>query len=89
MTNMAKLRIAYESEQHAANAWIPVYLVPDMDTLVHRLHLLKHLIKAERFIIIIANGVLASLDRIKKTNAEACVAIRWIEQCIHAGNRYL
>ncbi len=86
---MARLRIAQAIEQHEKDAWIPVYLVPDANALINKLHILKHLVGAERFVIVIATVVLGTLDRMKKESAGAREAIRWIERCIHVGNKYL
>lgn len=65
------------------------YLVIDTNVLVHNLTLLKQLIEAKRFIVIVPAIVITNLDRLKKESMRAREAIRWLEAELKKGCRYI
>lgn len=64
------------------------YLVIDMASLTHHLSVVKMLVNARKFIVLVPSIVVSSLDDSKKEKQEARDAIRWLESQFHQGNRF-
>lgn len=66
-----------------------VYLVLDTPALCRHLSLLRSLVKSAQFVVIIPTQVIAALDELKKFNPGARDAIKFLEDEIKHGNRWL
>lgn len=66
-----------------------VYLVLDTAALCRHLSLLRSLVKSAQFVVIVPTQVIAALDEIKKYNPGARDAIKFLEDEIKHGNRWL
>uniref|UniRef100_A0A915HWQ4 PIN domain-containing protein n=1 Tax=Romanomermis culicivorax TaxID=13658 RepID=A0A915HWQ4_ROMCU len=89
MRNMAKLRIRDEMKSIEKVAWIPVYLILDSQTLLKSLSIVKRLLSRRKFILVVPESVLARLDRLKKDDANAREAIRYLETQLKTGNKFI
>lgn len=96
MKDMAQLRLKAEVSQLEgslkstdAQPKLPPYLVSDALSLCEYLSLMKQLAASSRFIIIIPVSVVDHLDVLKKDNAGAREAIRWLEAEFQKGNRFV
>lgn len=103
MRDMAQLRLQDEvsrlegsltaapADHHSSTAhqrWtLPPYVVPDAPTLCDHLTLVRQLATSSRFMVIIPVDVIDHLDVLKKDNASAREAIRWLEAEFRKGNR--
>ncbi|XP_034938965.1 protein SMG5 [Chelonus insularis] len=65
------------------------YLVPDHEALTKYTPVLKRLVFAKKFIVIIPSVVVSALDEMKKTSGRAREAIRWLENQLQKGSRFL
>jgi len=65
------------------------YLVLDADALIGHTPLVRQLVSARRFILLVPTAVLSALDRSKKESAKAREAIRWLEEQLQRGSRFL
>ncbi|XP_076322001.1 nonsense-mediated mRNA decay factor SMG5-like [Tachypleus tridentatus] len=65
------------------------YLVPDISSFCQHLALLKQLRLSKRFVIVVPSVVIASLDERKKESMGAREAIRWLENELRHGTRYI
>jgi protein SMG5 len=66
-----------------------VYLVLDTPALCRHLSLLRSLVKSAQFVVIVPMQVIAALDELKKFNPGARDAIKFLEDEIKHGNRWL
>jgi len=66
-----------------------VYLVLDAPALCRHLSLLRSLVKSAQFVVIVPTQVIAALDELKKYNPGARDAIKFLEDEIKHGNRWL
>jgi len=66
-----------------------VYLVLDTPALCRHLSLLRSLVKSAQFVVIVPTQVIAALDELKKFNPGARDAIKFLEDEIKHGNRWL
>ncbi|XP_033109667.1 protein SMG5-like [Anneissia japonica] len=94
MRDMAQLRLQTEVQQlegsiQPSEGSLSPYLVPDADTLINHLGLIKQLASSARFIIVIPKAVIDTLDSSKKTQQGARDTIKYLEREFHRGNRYL
>jgi protein SMG5 len=98
MKDMAQLRLQAEvsqlegslqSQDAASHASLPPYLVIDAPSVCDHLALIKQLAASSRFIVIVPLAVVDHLDILKKDNAGAREAIRWLEAECRKGNRYI
>lgn len=64
------------------------YLVIDIASLTSHLAVVKMLVNARKFIVLVPSIVVSSLDDLKKDKQEARDAIRWLESQFHQGNRF-
>jgi hypothetical protein len=95
MKTMAKHRLETEvadlNKQKALqpNVVTP-FLLPDAATLCNNLHIVKKLMKTERFVIVIARSVLDMLDQMKKDkgNFSAREAIKFLEKEFQQKNKF-
>ncbi len=69
--------------------WIPVYLVPDSSVLTSKLALVRQLVAAQRFVMVVPQMVVQQLDRKKKESGAVREAIRWLEACFQQGSKYI
>lgn len=65
------------------------FLVVDALALADYSHLIKRLIKSQRFVVLVPSAALSDLDAMKKTSDGARQAIRWLETEIGRGSRYM
>uniref|UniRef100_A0A914WUK3 PIN domain-containing protein n=1 Tax=Plectus sambesii TaxID=2011161 RepID=A0A914WUK3_9BILA len=86
---MGKLRMQEEMRQLQKDAWVPVYLVPDLGVIVEKLHLLKQLAGAHKFVVVVQTSIIRTLDKMKKESAAVRESIRWLEMCLQQGNKYV
>ncbi|CAG2160109.1 unnamed protein product [Oppiella nova] len=93
MRNMAHLWLTAEVNQLEKDVsfapQLPPYMVLDSSAYCQHLDFIKELTHSKRFIIVVPKIVLASLDQMKKTNATAREAIRWLEEQLQRGNRVI
>jgi hypothetical protein len=75
---------------HQRSVFTP-YLLPDAPTFCHSLHLVKRLMKSQKFVIIVAKSMIESLDLMKKekNNFAARDAIKFLEKELKSGNQFL
>ncbi|XP_031621383.1 protein SMG5 isoform X2 [Contarinia nasturtii] len=80
---MGKLWLKHEIEvleaKMSKNILSP-YLVVDSKVLSHHLEIVKKLVKAKKFVVLIPSAVLAELDELKKTSDGVRNTIRWLER---------
>ncbi|XP_054159127.1 nonsense-mediated mRNA decay factor SMG5-like [Oppia nitens] len=93
MRNMAHLWLKAEVNQLEKDvkysSQLPPYMVLDSSAYCQHLDFVKDLTHSKRFIIIVPKIVLSALDQLKKTNANAREAIRWLEEQLQRGSRVL
>lgn len=67
------------------------YLIPDANSLCSGLHIVKKLVKTEKFVFVIAKAVIESLDNMKKSRESyaAREAIKFLEKELHSGNKFI
>ncbi|XP_044738901.1 protein SMG5 [Chrysoperla carnea] len=65
------------------------YLVLDTEALIHHTHLIKQLVAARKFIVVVPSIVVSNLDELKRETGKARDAIRWLEAQFQRGNRFL
>eukprot|EP00731_Ephydatia_muelleri_P016254 Em0009g678a len=82
--------LAETSAKKKAAIFTP-YLMPDAISLCEGLHIVKRLLKTERFVWVIARSVIETLDSMKKgkENYLAREAIKFLEKEFKAGNRFI
>ncbi|XP_063235074.1 nonsense-mediated mRNA decay factor SMG5 [Bacillus rossius redtenbacheri] len=78
-----------ESRLRRRGAAFSPYLAVDCDALIHHMHLVKQLVAARRFILLIPNAVVSALDKLKREVGRARETIRWLEVQFQRGNRFL
>ncbi|XP_059487199.1 nonsense-mediated mRNA decay factor SMG5 [Neocloeon triangulifer] len=71
------------------NCTFSPYIVVDSSALLTNLHLVKQLVLARKFVVVIPITVLETLDDLKKESAKAREGIRWLESQFQKGNRFL
>jgi len=65
------------------------FLVLDCPALCRHLSLLRSLVKSAHFVVVVPNQVVAALDELKKFNPGARDAIKFLEDEVKHGNRWL
>jgi len=78
-----------ESRVRHRGATFSPYLAVDSDALIHHMHLVKQLVGARKFIILIPSVVVSALDELKREIGRARETIRWLESQFQRGNRFL
>ncbi|XP_069679961.1 nonsense-mediated mRNA decay factor SMG5 isoform X2 [Periplaneta americana] len=78
-----------ESRVRRRGASFSPYLAVDSDALIHYIHLVKQLVGARKFIILIPSVVVSALDELKREIGRARETIRWLESQFQRGNRFL
>nr|CAD7260865.1 unnamed protein product [Timema shepardi] len=78
-----------ESRVRRRGAAFSPYLAVDGDALIYHIHLVKQLVGARKFIVLIPNVVVSALDKLKREVSRAREAIRWLESQFQRGNRFL
>jgi len=92
MKAMAKQKLKHdvsELEKNLKTTTIAPYLVLDCPALCRHLSLLRSLVKSAQFVVIVPNQVIAALDELKKFNPGARDAIKFLEEEVKRGNRWL
>ncbi|XP_071450333.1 nonsense-mediated mRNA decay factor SMG5 [Hetaerina americana] len=94
MQNMGQLWLRaevndLETRVRRRGAFFSPYLVVDADALIYRMSLVKQLVNAKKFIVIIPTVVVSALDELKRDSARARETIRWLESQFQRGNRFL
>lgn len=79
---------ALETKVGGARPALSPYLVLDADALIKCTNMVKQLVHARKFIVLIPAAVVSALDDLKKQKIEARDAIRWLESQFHRGNRF-
>uniref|UniRef100_A0A7M5WZX7 Protein SMG5 n=2 Tax=Clytia hemisphaerica TaxID=252671 RepID=A0A7M5WZX7_9CNID len=80
---VSEMQMKLKTEEHS------VYLVLDTPALCRHLSLLRTLVKSSNFVVIVPIQVIAALDELKKYNPGARDAIKFLEDEIKHGNRWL
>nr|CAD7453636.1 unnamed protein product [Timema tahoe] len=78
-----------ESRVRRRGAAFSPYLAVDGDALIYHIHLVKQLVGARKFIVLIPSVVVSALDKLKREVSRAREAIRWLESQFQRGNRFL
>ncbi|XP_011496408.1 PREDICTED: protein SMG5 [Ceratosolen solmsi marchali] len=65
------------------------YLVPDHEAFSKFMPILKHLVYAKKFIVVIPSVVVSALDELKKSSIHAREATRWLETQLQCGSQFL
>ncbi|KAJ9575995.1 hypothetical protein L9F63_007095 [Diploptera punctata] len=78
-----------ESRVRRRGATFSPYLAVDSDALINYIHLVKQLVGARKFIILIPSIVVSALDELKREIGKARETIRWLESQFQRGNRFL
>ncbi|XP_011175572.1 protein SMG5 [Solenopsis invicta] len=65
------------------------YLVPDYEALSKHMPVLKRLVYAKKFIVVIPAVVVSALDEVKRESVQAREATRWLETQLRRGSRFL
>ncbi|XP_078047866.1 smg5 nonsense mediated mRNA decay factor [Augochlora pura] len=92
MRHMGKLWLKAEVcalESRLSSKLITPYLVPDHEALYNHTSVLKRLVYAKKFIIVIPSAVISALDRVKRISGLAREATRWLEGQFKRGSRFL
>ncbi|XP_061414382.1 nonsense-mediated mRNA decay factor SMG5 isoform X1 [Lethenteron reissneri] len=96
MRDMAQLRLEEEVRElegslrsPGTSASLSPYLVPDAGVLSQHLQLVRQLAASARFILLIPRAVIDGLDVMKKDEATARDAIRFLEGEFKKGSRYI
>ncbi|CAM9810080.1 unnamed protein product [Lampetra fluviatilis] len=96
MRDMAQLRLEEEVRElegslrsPGTSASLSPYLVPDAGALSQHLQLVRQLAASARFILLIPRAVIDGLDVMKKDEATARDAIRFLEGEFKKGSRYI
>lgn len=84
----AEVRDLESRVRHRCATFSP-YLAVDSDALIHHMHLVKQLVGARKFIILIPSVVVSALDELKRDIGRARETIRWLELQFQRGNRFL
>uniref|UniRef100_A0A069DXN4 Putative nonsense-mediated mrna decay protein n=1 Tax=Panstrongylus megistus TaxID=65343 RepID=A0A069DXN4_9HEMI len=66
---------------------LPPYLVPDPDAFLNHPSLIKQLISAKKFIVLIPSVVVSALDECKQSSSRVRDTIRWLEWQLRNGRR--
>ncbi|KAG5874256.1 hypothetical protein JTB14_026478 [Gonioctena quinquepunctata] len=92
MKHMGQLWLAAEvralESRVGGKAALSPYLVLDADALIKYTFMVKHLVHARKFIVLVPTAVVSALDDLKREKIEARDAIRWLESQFHRGNRF-
>ncbi|XP_011309843.1 protein SMG5 [Fopius arisanus] len=92
MRHMGKLWLKAEVralESRLRSKLMSAYLVPDHEALAKFMPVLKKLMYAKKFIIVIPSVVVQALDEVKRTSSQAREATRWLETQLRKGSRFL
>ncbi|XP_015117544.1 protein SMG5 [Diachasma alloeum] len=92
MRHMGKLWLKAEVralESSLRSKLMSAYLVPDHEALAKFMPVLKRLMYAKKFIIVIPSVVVQALDEMKRTSSQAREATRWLESQLRKGSRFL
>ncbi|XP_063983106.1 nonsense-mediated mRNA decay factor SMG5 [Diachasmimorpha longicaudata] len=92
MRHMGKLWLKAEVralESSLRSKLMSAYLVPDHEALAKFTPILKRLVYAKKFIIVIPSIVVQALDEMKRTSSQAREATRWLESQFRKGSRFL
>ncbi|XP_046857731.1 protein SMG5-like [Xenia sp. Carnegie-2017] len=65
------------------------FLIPDAPTICAQLHVLRQLVNTRNFVIVVPVQVIQALDELKKFNPGAREAIKYLEQELKKGNRWI
>ncbi|XP_001599646.2 protein SMG5 isoform X1 [Nasonia vitripennis] len=65
------------------------YLVPDHEAFSKFMPVIKQLVYAKKFIVVVPSVVICALDEMKKVSSHAREATRWIEGQLQRGSRFL
>ncbi|CAH1100209.1 unnamed protein product [Psylliodes chrysocephalus] len=79
---------ALENRVGAGKGALSPYLVLDADALIKYTFMVKQLVHARKFIVLVPTAVVSALDDLKREKIEARDAIRWLESQFHRGNRF-
>ncbi|XP_072747458.1 nonsense-mediated mRNA decay factor SMG5 [Anoplolepis gracilipes] len=92
MRHMGKLWLKAEVralESQLRSRLMSPYLVPDHEALAKHTPVLKRLVYAKKFIVVIPAVVVSALDEVKRVSAQAREATRWLETQLRRGSRFL
>ncbi|XP_012525443.1 protein SMG5 [Monomorium pharaonis] len=92
MRHMGRLWLNAEVEaleNQLRSRLISPYLVPDHEALSKHMPILKRLVHANKFIVVIPSVVVSALDEVKRVSAQAREATRWLEIQLKRGTRFL
>lgn len=94
MKTMAQQRLQsevadLESKVKSQSSSPSPYLIPDAPTLCTQLHIIRQLIATRNFVVIVPIQVISALDELKKFNPGAREAIKYLEQELKKGNRWI
>lgn len=84
-----ELESRVQQQRRRGNATLSPYLAVDCDALTAHMPLVKQLVAARRFIVLIPGVVVCALDELKREVGRAREAIRWLEAQFQRGNRFL
>ncbi|XP_057339106.1 nonsense-mediated mRNA decay factor SMG5 [Microplitis mediator] len=92
MRHMGKLWLKAEVralETRLRSKLMSPYLVVDHEALTKHTPVLKRLVYAKKFVIVIPSIVVSALDEMKRTSGRAREATRWLENQLQKGSRFL
>lgn len=82
--NSVRKSLRFFFQEHIRTS-LPLYVVPQEDVLLHRLEIMRKILKKDKLIVAIAEGTFRSLD-MKKDKPEVRKALRWINAHISKDN---
>ncbi|XP_014218469.1 protein SMG5 [Copidosoma floridanum] len=92
MRHMGKLWLKAEVhalENRLYHRLMSPYLVPDHEAFSRFMPVIKHLVYAKKFIVVVPSIVISALDEMKRMSSHAREATRWLETQLQRGSRFL
>ncbi|XP_071845720.1 nonsense-mediated mRNA decay factor SMG5-like isoform X1 [Apostichopus japonicus] len=94
MKSMAQLRMQsvvrkLEGSILNEDEGLPPYVIPIADVMCNQLNIIRQLSECGRFVVVIPQDVMSSLDVAKKQQVKAREAIKFLEKEFQRGNKYI
>lgn len=83
--SISRLHLTHVNELNERSSRIPVYIAPTHFVFLDKLAIVERLVASTPQTIIVARSELSKLDKMKRENANARQAIRWIQNSIPTG----